>query len=162
MDFSFEIRPICAEDNFALATVIKTTLTDLGLNKPGTAFGDEATNRVSEYFTEKYTKYWVLLVDGKLVGGAGINTLPEADESMCELQKMYLTKDCRGKNLGQQLMATCLEYAKSVGYKTVYIETMSEMLAAQKLYKRNGFEYLPERMGKTGHFDCDVFMIKQL
>ena len=36
------------------------------------------------------------------------------------------------------------------------------MTAAQKLYKRIGFENIDGPMGNTGHNSCQVWMIKKL
>jgi putative acetyltransferase len=36
------------------------------------------------------------------------------------------------------------------------------MIPAQKFYKKYGFELTDERIGETGHFNCDVLFIKDL
>ena len=36
------------------------------------------------------------------------------------------------------------------------------MTAAQKMYKRIGFEHISAPMGNTGHNSCEVWMIKNL
>jgi putative acetyltransferase len=36
------------------------------------------------------------------------------------------------------------------------------MKAAQKLYTRNGFEYIDGPLGDTGHFSCPVQMLRNL
>ena len=33
---------------------------------------------------------------------------------------------------------------------------------ARKLYKKNGFEVIEKPLGDTGHYNCTVFMIKDL
>jgi len=49
-----------------------------------------------------------------------------------------------------------------MGYKQCYLETLSELKAAQELYKRYGFEYLNTAIGNTGHSSCGIRMIKTL
>jgi putative acetyltransferase len=39
---------------------------------------------------------------------------------------------------------------------------MPYMEAAQKLYKKNGFISLEKPMGATGHYSCNVWMLKKL
>ena len=39
---------------------------------------------------------------------------------------------------------------------------MPNMLGAQKLYLKYGFEYIDSSMGNTGHFACPIWMIKSL
>jgi putative acetyltransferase len=36
------------------------------------------------------------------------------------------------------------------------------MHAAKALYKKNGFVNLESPMGNTGHYSCNVWMLKQL
>ena len=55
-----------------------------------------------------------------------------------------------------------LEKAKDFGYDNCYIETLPYMEAAVKLYKRNGFVNLDKPMGNTSHFNCDVWMLKEI
>ena len=55
-----------------------------------------------------------------------------------------------------------LEYAKIQGFEICYLETLSFMTTAQKLYKRIGFENIDGPMGNTGHNSCEVWMTKKL
>ena len=75
---------------------------------------------------------------------------------------MYFLPEARGLGLGQQMMTKCLEAAVSFGYKQCYLETLPNMLEAQKLYKKVGFTYIQEPMGCTGHTSCPVWMLKTL
>mgnify|MGYP003488275357 CR=1 FL=1 len=43
-----------------------------------------------------------------------------------------------------------LEKATDFGYEKCYLETLPEMIVAQKLYQKLGFEYLCTPMGATG------------
>ena len=56
----------------------------------------------------------------------------------------------------------CLTFAKTQGFAICYLETLSFMTAAQKLYKRIGFENIDGPMGNTGHSSCEVWMTKKL
>nr|MBA3706565.1 GNAT family N-acetyltransferase [Bacteroidota bacterium] len=80
----------------------------------------------------------------------------------CELVKMYLRAQARGKCLGKLLIEKCLEFAKGYGYLQVYIETMPELRKAMSIYEKFGFEYLKGPLGNTGHFGCGVWMLKKL
>ena len=75
---------------------------------------------------------------------------------------MYFLPEARGRGLGAQMMDTCLKYAKSQGYKKCYIETLPYMKDACKLYKKTGFEELEKPLGNTGHYNCTVWLIKDL
>jgi putative acetyltransferase len=75
---------------------------------------------------------------------------------------MYFLPEARGRGLAKQLMTTCLDAAIKFGFKKCYIETMPYMKAAQALYQKNGFKYIDEPMGCTGHSACPVYMLKDL
>ena len=75
---------------------------------------------------------------------------------------MYLRPEARAKGLGKLLIEKCLEFAKGVGYFQVYIETMPELRKAIGIYEKSGFEHLKGPLGNTGHFGCDVWMLKPL
>jgi putative acetyltransferase len=77
-----------------------------------------------------------------ILGGAGIAPLHDGPSGYCELQKMYFLPDARGKGLGNQMIQKCLTKAKSYGYTDCYLETMPNMIDAQKLYKKWGFTYI--------------------
>jgi putative acetyltransferase len=44
----------------------------------------------------------------------------------------------------------------------VYLETMPELKQALDTYAKFGFEYIDHPMGNTGHFGCDLWMIKRI
>ena len=75
---------------------------------------------------------------------------------------MYFLQETRGKGIGLQMIQKCLEKAVELGYEKCYLETLPEMLAAQSLYQKIGFEYLCAPLGNTGHTTCPVWMIKEL
>ncbi|MCB0445655.1 MAG: GNAT family N-acetyltransferase, partial [Gelidibacter sp.] len=80
----------------------------------------------------------------------------------CELQKMYFLPEARGKGLGMLMMTKCLEKAKAFGFEQCYLETLPYMKAATKLYAKAGFESLKQPLGDTGHYSCNVWMLKKL
>ena len=156
------IRPIEPGDNPQLAIIIRSALTEFGANKPGTVFYDDSTDHLFELFRETGSAYFVAEEDGVLLGGAGIYPTPALPEGCCELVKMYLSAEARGMGLGRKLIAHCLETAKEMGYRMVYLETMPELRKAVSVYEKFGFRYLDGPLGKSGHFGCDVWMLKDL
>lgn len=156
------IRKILPTDNAALADIIRTSLTEFGANKPGTVYYDETTDHLYEMFQEPGSMYYIAEENGTVLGGGGIYPTDGLPEETCELVKMYLTKEARGKGIGKLLIEHALEFAKFYGYLQVYIETMPELRKAMKVYEKFGFEYLNGPQGNSGHFGCDVWMLKRL
>jgi putative acetyltransferase len=162
MEKDVTLRKIESNDNKELASIVRTSLAEFGVNKPGTVYYDDTTDHLYELFQQPGSIYYVVESDGKLLGGAGIYPSEGLPEQTCELVKMYLRKEARGKGLGKLLINKTLEFAKGCGYSQVYIETMPELKKAISIYKKFGFEHLNGPLGNTGHFFCEVWMLKQL
>jgi putative acetyltransferase len=101
-------------------------------------------------------------VNGEVLGSGGIGPLVGGDKDVCELKKMYFLPELRGLGFGQNMVATCLESAKELGYHRCYLETVGRMVQANKLYQKMGFEKIPGSMGATGHGSCDAWYVKEL
>jgi putative acetyltransferase len=159
---NINIRKIQPGDNAKLAVIIRESLAEFGANKPGTVYYDDTTDHLYELFQNPGSIYYVAEQNGELLGGAGIFPSEGLPPGTCELVKMYLRKEVRGKGLGKKLIETVLDFAKGFGYTNVYIETMPELRKAVSVYEKFGFTYLDGPLGNTGHFGCDVWMLKQL
>ena len=156
------IRLIEPSDNGRLAFIIRSTLAEFGANHPGTVFFDATTDTLSEVFKKERSAYFVAEVDGKIVGGGGIYPTEGLPEDTCELVKMYLLPGARGIGLGKQLLEKCFDTARASGFRQIYLETMPELKLALKMYEKSGFSYLCSPMGSSGHFGCDLHMIRTL
>ena len=156
------IREIQKKDNPEIAAIVRNVLMEMGAPKVGTAYADPQLNTMFETYNNAKSVYFVIENEGKIIGGAGISQLENSDSNVCELQKMYFLPEARGMGLGTQLMGKCLQSAKDYGFSKCYLETMPYMEAAQKLYKKVGFDYLCAPMGNTGHTSCPVWMLKNL
>lgn len=156
------IRTIEPTDDAALGQLIRSVLAEFKANKPGTVYFDESTNHLSEIFEDPKSAYWVIIADNKLIGGGGIFPTSGLPAGTCELVKLYLYPEARGKGLGKALMEKCFEEAKNLGFDHVYLESMPELNHAVSLYERMGFEHQCAALGNSGHFGCDIWMIKKL
>ncbi|MFT3845057.1 MAG: GNAT family N-acetyltransferase [Lacibacter sp.] len=162
MQVPVTIRPIEEKDNTALAIIIRTALSEFGANKPGTVFYDPTTDDLHQLFRATGSYYFVAEENGIILGGGGIFPTEGLPAKTCELVKMYLHKEARGKGLGRLLIQHCLDRAKQYGYEQVYLETMPELKQALKVYELFGFHYLDGPLGNSGHFGCDRWMLKKL
>jgi putative acetyltransferase len=156
------IRPIEARDNVALATVIRNTLSEFGTAHPGTVYYDSTTDALFELFQKPQAVYYVVESGGQVMGGGGIYPTEGLPVDTCELVKMYLLPQARGKGIGKLLIEKCIDAAKEKGFKNIYLETMPELKQALKVYEKYGFVYLDKPLGNTGHFGCDLWMLKKL
>lgn len=156
------IRPIRAEDNPAIAAIIRKILAEFGANKPGTVYFDPTTDNLFELFSTRDSAYFIAEEEGKIIGGSGVFPTPGLPAGCCELVKLYLLSEMRGRGLGLLLMEKCFQKAIDLGFSEMYLETMPELQTAIGLYEKAGFSYLPGPLGQSGHFGCDLWMIKNL
>lgn len=157
----YKIREIEQRDNAAVEQIIRTCLIEFGGNHDGLAWSDPYLGRLSEVYGQEGFRYWVVEdAAGKIVGGAGIGRWP-SQEGICELQKMYFLEETRGMGISHKVMQIALEYAK-LYYKKCYIETLHNMEAANKFYKKYGFVQLEKPLSQTEHYACDVWYLKEL
>lgn len=157
-----QIRKIKKEDNASMAKVIRDVFVELEAPKTGTAYADPILDTLFEVYNAEKSIYFVIEHEGKIIGGSGIAPLENGPKEICELQKMYFSPEARGIGLGEKMILKCLDFAKEVGFKSCYLETLVMMKEAQKLYQKVGFQYLDEPLGYTGHSSCPVWMIKEL
>ena len=156
------LRKIKKEDNAALANIIRQTLAEFGANKKGTVYFDPTTDELYDLFKLEKSVYFVAEKEGEIIGGGGIYPTQGLPADTCELVKMYLVPMARGKGLGKEIIEKNLRFAKEAGFKKVYLESMPELKKALKVYEKAGFKYLEGPLGESGHFGCDLWMIKEL
>ncbi len=159
---TYKIREIQPKDNQQIAGVVREVLVEMGVPKVGTAYEDKALDDMYSCYLPERKKYFVVEESGKIIGGAGIAPLTGLEEEVCELQKMYFLNEARGRGIGAEMMKICIKYAKSKGFNQCYLETLPYMENARKLYGRSGFKSLEKPLGNTGHYNCTMWMIKEL
>jgi putative acetyltransferase len=162
MEERINIRTILPEDNASLAHIIRNTLKEFGAAKPGTVYYDETTDHLSEVFKREGSCYFVVTINDEVAGGAGIYPTENLPPDTCELVKLYLSSNARGKGIGKLLMQKCEAAALQYGYKNIYLETMPELKIAVPMYEKMGYRYLPHAMGNSGHTGCDIWMVKKV
>ena len=156
------IRPINESDNKHISVILREVLIEMDIPRIGSAYEDPEINNMYESYQSNRSIYFVVEENNKILGGAGINQLKNGDVNICELQKMYFHKSIRGRGIGDKMIELCLNFAVESNYKKCYIETMPNMVDAQKLYIKKGFKYIDNPLGNTGHTACPIWMLKNL
>jgi putative acetyltransferase len=160
MDITF--RRIEERDNKELAEVIRTVFREFKIDRPGTVYFDPTTDHLFTLFSTPGSEYWIAEEKGVIVGGCGVYPTPGLPEGCAELVKLYLAASQRGKGIGWKLMEKTFESAKRLGYKQLYLESLPELGKAISLYERAGFKNIPANLGDSGHFGCNIWMLKDL
>jgi putative acetyltransferase len=156
-------RPIRPEDDAAVAAIIRQVMPEFGADGPGFALHDAEVKHMSAAYSVTGAAYFVLVgEDGQVVGGAGVAALEGGEPGVCELKKMYFLPRARGKGMGESLLRQCLTAARNLDYRTCYLETLSGMDQAIRLYQKLGFKPLCAPLGRTGHGGCDHWFALEL
>ena len=158
----FGIRAIRHEDDVAMAAIIRAVMPEFGAGGAGFAIHDPEVDWMSRAYAAPRHAYFVLEREGRVLGGAGVAPLAGGDDGTCELRKMYFLPEARGIGAGAAMMATCLDAARGSGFRRCYLETLTGMDGAMRLYERSGFRRIEAPMGDTGHGGCDRFYLLEL
>ncbi|MCJ7449266.1 MAG: GNAT family N-acetyltransferase [Bacteroidales bacterium] len=160
MDITF--RHIERKDNKAIADLIRAVFREFKIDRPGTVYFDPTTDDLYSLFQTPGSIYWIAEDDNKIIGGCGIFPTQNLPEGCGELVKLYLHSSYRRQGIGRQLLEMSIESAKNIGYKQVYLESLPELGKAISLYERAGFRFINCKMGDSGHFGCNIWMMKDL
>ena len=156
------IRPLEPADVPALLSIIADSRREYGIADLGVELLEPSDHALYANYQRQRSLYFVALLDGEIVGGAGIAPLAGEEPLTCELQRMYLRPDVRGRGLGDALLERCLAAAKQFLYVRCYLETVTQMHAALEFYGRHGFRSLREPVGRTGHGHNDRWLMRGL
>jgi putative acetyltransferase len=157
-----DIRPLEPADVPALLTIIAGSRAEYGIAAKGVELLEPADRDLYATYQRQRTLYFVALENGEIVGGAGVAPLSGADPLTCELQRMYLRADARGRGIGDALLQRCIAAAKQFLYVRCYLETVTQMRPALEFYGRHGFRDLQAPLGRTGHGHNDRWMMRPL
>jgi putative acetyltransferase len=156
------IRPIKEKDNTALAKMIRAVFIEHDAPQEGTVYSDTATDDLFNYYKEKNAIGWVAEENNLILGCCGIYPTGNLPKGCIELVKFYLPKEARGKGIGKNLMDKCINSAKELGYKQLYIESIPHFSKAISIYEKQGFKLLNQRLGMSGHDSCNIWLLKEL
>ena len=163
MNKNISFREIQPTDNLAIATIIRTALEEYGEAKPGTVYTDPTTDDLFAIFQNvPKSVYYIAELEGEVIGGCGVYPTLGLPNNYAELVKLYLKKEFRGMGIGRELMNRSISFAQKNEYTYLYIESFPSLKEAIQLYEKLDFQILPEPLGNSGHFACDVWMVKEL
>ena len=145
-----------------MAAIIREVMTSFAAYGPGYSINDPEVDAMCAHYAGPRAAFFVIEEKGRVLGGGGIGPLAGAETDTCELRKMYFLPELRGRGIGEKFLRRCLDAARERGYRRCYLETLTVMKSAQKLYIRSGFKQLRGALGATGHSGCNRFYLLEL
>lgn len=156
-------RPIKKEDNQAVKKLIQQVFEEFDAPREGTVFADPEMEDLYGLFAQMPGSiFWLAEEGDEILGCCGIFPTEGLPDKCAELVKFYLSSHARGKGIGKTLMEKCTESARSMGYNSLYIESIPQFSSAVSLYERQGYVRLDKPLGDSGHFTCTIWMLKKL
>ena len=73
----------------------------------------------------------------------GCVALRRSSDDWCEMKRLYVVNEARGARLGERLVDSIIAHAKTLGYRGIRLDTLRDMTAAQRLYRKYGFVEIP-------------------
>jgi len=82
--------------------------------------------------------------DGRALG---VVALRRFDDHSCEMKRLYVRPEARGRGLGERLARAIMAEAARIGYATIRLDTHESMLEAIGLYRALGFREITAYAG---------------
>jgi N-acetylglutamate synthase-like GNAT family acetyltransferase len=120
--------------------VIEIQRTEFGV--PITLEQQPDLNEIENFYQKGNGNFWIALAGEKVVGTVA---LIDIGSQQLALRKMFVDKDYRGgsSKTGQLLLDRSIEWMHEKESTEVFLGTLDIFAAAQKFYRKNGFEEIP-------------------
>jgi len=92
---------------------------------------------------------------------AGCVGLRRFENKICEMKRLYLRDEFRGKGIGKALVDRIISISKEYGYERMRLDTIYTMKEAISIYKKIGFEEIkPYRVNPIeGVIYLELFLV---
>ena len=83
---------------------------------------------------------FLAIENSEIVGCVGIRPRMENE---AELKRLYVRPNSQGRGIGKQLFHAAMSKTKAIGYTSIVLDTLPNMLVAKSLYIDYGFKAIP-------------------
>jgi putative acetyltransferase len=91
---------------------------------------------------------------------AGCVGLRKLRDDICEMKRLYVAPAFRGQHVGRRMAEDIARRARELGYRTLVLDTLGTMEAAQRLYLSMGFKpatsYYVNPLPNVKYFSLDL------
>lgn len=97
---------------------------------------DEELKHLEGKYGFPYGRLYLAYYDSELAGCIGLRKI---DGQNCEMKRLYVRSQFRGKRIGTQLIQRIIEDARQIGYSCMLLDTLPFLESAIHLYREFGF-----------------------
>ncbi len=97
---------------------------------------DEEINDLEEKYGMPCGRLYLAYCNGEAAGCIGLKRI---DETNCEMKRLYVRPQFRGKQIGKLLVQRIIIDAKEIGYSTMLLDTLPFLESAICMYENYGF-----------------------
>lgn len=175
MSDEITIRHAAIDDAKLLTDLASTTFWDAFAHHPKNAPDDlnhymrQAFNvdQIAAELTDANSIFLIALFDDKPAGYSKLIVGSVEDditaEHPIELSRLYSHQEFLGKGVGQSLMDSCFEFAKSNDHDVVWLGVWEYNPRAQRFYEKNGFRVVGRHTFQLGSDpQTDLLMQKEM
>ena len=119
-------------------------------------YDKEVLSNPEKYILEKGGKIFFAKLEDKIIGTVAL--MPK--NSSFELTKMAVTDKIQSKGIGSLLMQKCIDEAKNLGLKEIFLFSNTKLDKAINLYKKVGF--LEEHFDSSDYKRANIYMTLKL
>lgn len=119
-------------------------------------YDKEVLSNPEKYILEKGGKIFFAKFEDKIIGTVAL--MPK--NSSFELTKMAVTDKIQSKGIGSLLMQKCIDEARNLGLKEIFLFSNTKLDKAINLYKKVGF--LEEHFDSSDYKRANIYMTLKL
>lgn len=101
---------------------------------------DKELENLNARYGPPYGRLYLAYCDGELAGCIGLKKL---NQDNCEMKRLYVRPEFRGRRIGHKLVQLIIKEAVEIGYSFMFLDTLPFLKSAIHMYKEYGFVEVP-------------------
>lgn len=154
-----EIRPAVRGDEEGVVRVIRSVFDEYGFTWEPEGYHADLYDLEAHYGGDS-AGFWVLESSGVIHGTVALHFFPPSDLAFdgvldrlpgcdCDLERLYLSADSRGRGWGDALFLRSISEARARGCQQMEIWSDKRFSQAHKLYQKHGARLMRDRVLHT-------------